>query len=91
MRPRMKALFFAAAITLLPLAGCTSKPAASTINEQAALTLFDALGRAVWQQTAQPQELSKGIVLNMREMNEGVYFLSVRTPSGSKVMKVVKY
>ena len=38
MRPPMKALFFAAAITLLPLAGCTSKPAASTINEQAALT-----------------------------------------------------
>jgi len=34
----MKALFFAAAITLLPLAGCTSKPAASTINERAALT-----------------------------------------------------
>jgi hypothetical protein len=34
----MKALFFAAAIMLLPLAGCTSKPAASTINDQAALT-----------------------------------------------------
>jgi len=35
MRPPMKALFFAAAITLLPLAGCTSKPAASIINDQA--------------------------------------------------------
>jgi hypothetical protein len=34
----MKALFLAAAVTLLPLAGCTSKPATSTINEQAALT-----------------------------------------------------
>jgi hypothetical protein len=34
----MKALFLAAAVTLLPVAGCTSKPATSTINDQAALT-----------------------------------------------------
>jgi hypothetical protein len=33
----MKALFFAAAFTLLPLVGCTSKPATSVINEQATL------------------------------------------------------
>jgi hypothetical protein len=34
----MKALCFAAAVTLLPLAGCMSQPGASTINDQAALT-----------------------------------------------------
>jgi len=34
----MKALLFAVAIMFLPLAGCTSKPAASTVNDQAALT-----------------------------------------------------
>ena len=34
----MKALFVAIAIMLLPLASCTRKPAASTINDQAALT-----------------------------------------------------
>jgi len=38
MRPRMKALLFAVAIMFLPLAGRTSKPAASTVNDQAALT-----------------------------------------------------
>jgi hypothetical protein len=34
----MTALLFAVAIMFLSLAGCTSKPAASTINEQASLT-----------------------------------------------------
>jgi len=37
MKPAIKALFFAAAFSLFPLVGCTSKPAASVINEQATL------------------------------------------------------
>ncbi|WP_035348219.1 cytochrome P460 family protein [Edaphobacter aggregans] len=38
MTPRMKALVIIAAAALLPLAGCTSKPTASTVNTEALLT-----------------------------------------------------
>ncbi len=64
---------------------------ATTIREQVTLLLFDALGKEVLHQTAQPQELSNGLMIDMRLMHEGIYFLSIRGAGGNRMIKVVKY
>ncbi|MDZ4844328.1 MAG: T9SS type A sorting domain-containing protein [Chitinophagales bacterium] len=64
---------------------------AQKIQTQATLTLVDALGKEVWQQTFSAEVLKAGVPLSLSEQEQGIYFLSIRTTQGSKVMKVVKY
>ena len=64
---------------------------APAIHAQATLTLVDALGKEVWQQTFFAEALKAGAQLTLSEQERGVYFLSIRTTQGAKVMKVVKY
>ncbi|MDZ4844611.1 MAG: T9SS type A sorting domain-containing protein [Chitinophagales bacterium] len=64
---------------------------AQNIQTQATLTLVDALGKEVWQKTFFAEALKAGVPLSLKEQEQGIYFLSIHTTSGSRVMKVGKY
>ncbi len=55
------------------------------------LKLYDSIGKQLLQQTATALELQQGILLDLIEMKEGIYFLNVKTEGGMRVMKVVRY
>lgn len=63
----------------------------ASITQHATLTLFDALGKQLSQQTAQPHELTSGVTIDMLHRQNGLYYLTLGTAQGSRVMKVVKY
>jgi len=64
---------------------------AANITTAASIKLFDSVGKQILQQDAQPEEIAQGIILDMNAMNEGIFFLSIKTESGMRVVKVVKY
>jgi len=55
------------------------------------LKLYDSVGKELFQKTATPSALQQGIVFDLKEMNDGIFFLSIKTKAGTRVMKVVKY
>ena len=63
---------------------------AANITTTASLKLYDSIGKKILQQNAKPDELQQGIIIDLNDMNEGIFFLSIKTESGTRVMKVVK-
>jgi len=57
----------------------------------ASLRLYDSIGKQIIQQSVAPNELQQGILIDMKKMGTGIFFLSIKTESGTRVMKVVKY
>jgi len=73
-----------------PTNGTITLKAANT-QTNAMLKLYDSVGKELFQKTATPSALQQGIVFDLKEMNDGIFFLSIKTKAGTRVMKVVKY
>lgn len=57
--------------------------------ESVQLKLYDAIGREMLMQTH--NGLNEGISIDLKELPGNIFFLSITTESGNKVVKVMKY
>jgi len=60
------------------------------IQGKAVLRLYDVVGKLLMQETAQ-EELRKGVNISLKEQPGNIFFLSITTEAGARVMKVGKY
>src|SRR5690606_8470462 len=54
------------------------------------LKLYDSIGKEILRKTVEAIEMEQGISIDLNAHNEGVYFISIETENGIRVLKVLK-
>jgi len=63
---------------------------AANIQTQGTLILYNAIGGIVIQDSYEPERFQSDITIDLNELNDGVYFLNVKTMNASVILKVIK-